>query len=365
MNTPEFYQDVLDRLPQNILVKDIIARRAVYHNIGDHFLGYAVEHLDTLRREVVDTYIHPDERDYVWLHENRLPDLVDGEVVGITYRTRHADGSWRWLRHSDQVLSRDPDGRVRRVLSMIEDITENNHAEAQLAASIAERERVRLIASFVQDASHEFRTPLSTIHASAYLLRRQVDDERLLRYLDRIDQQGHIILGLVEALLLMAEMDGGRPLDLSAIDIQDCVRSGLERYRQAATDRGVALVAEIPPNLPPLEGDLDRLMCGFAAVVDNAVRHTPAGGRVTVRTRLDRRQIVCTISDTGCGIAPDDLPHVFERFYRADSARSTQGFGLGLPIARSVIERHGGSIAVDSVAGSGTTVTICLPVTQG
>jgi signal transduction histidine kinase len=125
------------------------------------------------------------------------------------------------------------------------------------------------------------------------------------------------------------------------------------------------LVMDIPPGLPLVSGGPDDLSEAFAQIIDNAIRYTPASGVVLISAQADGETVTVTVEDTGIGIPDEALPRVFDLFFRLDAAHSTRGFGLGLSIARLIIERCGGHIAVESKAGSGTQVRVALPVYHG
>jgi two-component system sensor histidine kinase BaeS len=134
-------------------------------------------------------------------------------------------------------------------------------------------------------------------------------------------------------------------------------------FEAQAAAQQVTLRAEIAPDLPAVELDPDRMQQTIGILISNALRFTPPQGAITVAAKTDQASMTIEVADTGSGIAPEDLPHVFDRFYRADKSRTREsgGSGLGLAIAKSLVEAHGGSIAARSEAGHGTTLQISLP----
>jgi two-component system, OmpR family, sensor kinase len=216
---------------------------------------------------------------------------------------------------------------------------------------------------FVADASHELRAPLTAIQGNLELIRRHPEMPHADRdeALGEAEREALRLTRLVADLLALARADAGvalqqRPVDLDAVAL-DAFRSA----RQLAQDQQLAL-----DTLEPVRviGDADRLKQLLLIVLDNALKYTPSGGRVTMGLRQSVGGSEITVQDTGVGIAAEDLPRVFERFYRADPARSRDagGTGLGLPIARWIVEQHRGAIHIDSVPGQGTTVTVSLPI---
>jgi signal transduction histidine kinase len=215
---------------------------------------------------------------------------------------------------------------------------------------------------FAADASHELRTPLTSIVGYAGMLDRwgMRDPQTAQEGVATIRQESERMQRLVEALLALTRGDEGAPLNIEHNDLA-AVAEDVARTAQAAAGEKLAvryLPAERPLNAP---FDRDRILQAASILVDNAVRYTPEGGKVTVAAREKNGWVKLEVSDTGVGIPEDKLPLIFERFYRADPSRGTGGAGLGLSIARQVIEAHGGKIEVESTPGEGSTFRLLLP----
>jgi two-component system, OmpR family, sensor histidine kinase CiaH len=216
--------------------------------------------------------------------------------------------------------------------------------------------------NFVADASHELRTPLAVIRANAeYLQQVQPDSEEASEILAETDR----LAALVDALLALARGQGGAPAD-RPVDLGELVSSSAQSMRPLAVDRKVALDVAATPGLE-VRGNPDQLRQLVLILVDNALRYTPEGGTVRVEAHRNDGTAVVAVSDTGIGIAPDALKHVFQRFYRADEARtrSDGGAGLGLSIAEQLVTDHGGRISAESRPGSGSTFRVSLPLGPG
>lgn len=217
----------------------------------------------------------------------------------------------------------------------------------------------------VADVSHELRTPLATIQGNVDLLRRGAakDPAMLRESLEAIDQEVARMSRLVRDLLLLAEADAGVQLTLKPVELDTLL---LEVYREALLmANGRVKVRLGHEDQAQVHGDADRLKQLLLNLVSNAIAYTPADGVVTLS--LHRRPdgwVRVSVSDTGVGIAPEDLPHIFDRFWRVDRARTRAagGSGLGLSIARSIAEAHGGSISVESEPGKGSTFEVLLPL---
>lgn len=219
---------------------------------------------------------------------------------------------------------------------------------------------------FVADASHELRTPLTVLRSATDLLNRH-RDEPLAANGELFDDIRTEILRLERLtvdMLTLARSDRGElqletaEVDLAALASEVCRLTG-----PLAHERGIALASKPERAAPAVEADPDRLQQVLLILLDNAIKHTPAGGTVSVLVRRQGSEALLEVVDTGTGIPPEHLPRVFDRFYRADAARSRSrgGTGLGLPIARTLVEAHGGILTLASTPGAGTRATIRLP----
>ncbi|MGB9592761.1 MAG: ATP-binding protein [Anaerolineae bacterium] len=222
-----------------------------------------------------------------------------------------------------------------------------------------ERER-----RFTADASHELRTPLTTLKGRIGVTlsrpRSRGEYEDTLRSLE---QEVDRLIRLSNDLLLLARLDQGQlRMQPVPVDLSDALNAVVAQMQPLADEKGLTLASEIPQNLL-VDGNWDHLIRLFLNLLDNAVKYTPRGGRVTVQAEARRKEICVRISDTGPGIAPEHIPHLFERFYRVETARSrdTGGAGLGLAVAYEIARWHGGSLEVASKPGEGTTFQVCLP----
>lgn len=215
---------------------------------------------------------------------------------------------------------------------------------------------------FVADVSHEMRTPLTTIRGNVDLMRRFGYDEEAV---DAIDDEARRMSRLVDDLLLLAKADAGRlPLDKSVVSVEALVQ---EVYNQAR----VLSNGQITVTLGQIEqahvlADADRIKQLLLNLVSNALKYTPEGGTLTLAARREDDNVHIDVQDTGIGIPEADLPHIFDRFYRVDKARSRAqgGTGLGLSIAKWIADVHGGCLSVASTPGTGSTFTLTLPVVQ-
>ena len=217
---------------------------------------------------------------------------------------------------------------------------------------------------FTADASHELRTPLTALRGQIEVALSQPRSTAEYRsVLESALAQTERMSRLVASLLTLARADAATlPLHYEALDLADLVMGVAEQMQPLADDRNVRLEVDAAP--VPLLADEDRLLQVLLNLVDNALNHTPAGGTVTIACASEDRHALISVRDTGVGIAAEHLPHIFDRFYRVDTARSRErgGTGLGLSIARMMIAAHGGHVAVESEPGLGSSFTIRLPL---
>lgn len=209
---------------------------------------------------------------------------------------------------------------------------------------------------FVADVSHELRTPLTTVRGNLDLLRREpplVEAEQADVLTDLVDESDRLIR-LVNELLILARADAGRNLVQEPIPVQPLIEEACRQAQQLAEHR------EIIPAVQDVTvlGDRDALKQVVLILLDNALKHTQ--GSITVSAESAGSQVVISVQDTGSGMPPDMLQHVFDRFYRGETDPSVSGFGLGLPIAKALVEGQGGTIAIESQPGSGSVVRVHL-----
>jgi signal transduction histidine kinase len=214
---------------------------------------------------------------------------------------------------------------------------------------------------FVADASHELRTPLTTIRGNLGLLKRRPpiaeEDERAV--LDDMVEETDRLIRLTNDLLVLARSDAGRSLRSERVPIAPLVDDVCRQAKLLGEQRTIAC-ADVPD--AKVQGDPDAIKQVLLILLDNALKYTPAGGTITIGVEKTDRVVNVRLADTGPGIAPEDLLHIFERFYRSDEARSGDGAGLGLAIAQELIEAQGGEITVQSEIGKGSTFTVTLPL---
>lgn len=227
---------------------------------------------------------------------------------------------------------------------------------------------VNRITQFTADASHDLRTPLSLIRTNAEIaLRRPRSEKEYRDTLSRVLALSEETTQLIEKLLTLARADAGADqLKFEIVDSTPIAQKACKQAHMLAASKGILLVEHLSPSAKFLEADPSALETLLLSILDNAVKYTPAGGQVYFRSCEDDGSVVIEVEDTGIGISEQDLPRIFDRFFRADQARSreSRGSGLGLAIAQWIAEKHRGTIQARSELGRGSVFTIRLPLAE-
>lgn len=243
-----------------------------------------------------------------------------------------------------------------------DELTELSATFNVMAGSLQKAETLRR--DMTADIAHELRTPLAVMRGNLEAMLDGVyppDAEHLQPVLNQV----HLLTRLVEDLRTLALAEAGQlPLTKRPTDLSRLIETTLTSFQANAEAQRVTLTAHPIETLATIDIDPDRIQQTVGILIANALRHTPADGSITVALRRDHSRAIIEVADTGAGIPPDDLPHIFERFYRADKSRSREsgGSGLGLAIAKGIVQAHGGSISATSEVGQGTVVRFTLPV---
>jgi two-component system phosphate regulon sensor histidine kinase PhoR len=220
---------------------------------------------------------------------------------------------------------------------------------------------------FLSNISHELRTPLASLKALVETLQDSaLDDPPAARhFLEQVDGEVDALSQMVEELLELTRIESGKvPLRLSETAIEDVVRPPVKRLRRQSERQHVDLIVDMAADLPPVLSDAARTQQVVGNLLHNAIKFTPEGGTITIKARLhkDTGYVVISVRDTGVGIPAAEIPRIFERFYKADRARSSGGTGLGLAISRHLVQAQGGEIWAKSKEGKGSTISFTLPI---
>lgn len=220
---------------------------------------------------------------------------------------------------------------------------------------------------FISNVSHELRTPLAAVKSLSETLQEGAleDGQAARRFLSMMDKEIDAMAQIVQELLELSRIESGRaPLQKRSTTLCEIIQPAVDRMRLQAERAGLTLESYCPTDLPSIQADVDRIQQVLMNLLHNAVKFTPPGGHIEVNAHQEGNQVELEIRDTGVGIPETDLPRIFERFYKADRARSGGGTGLGLSIARHIIEAHGGKIWAESQPGEGSSFFFTLPIQQ-
>ncbi len=219
--------------------------------------------------------------------------------------------------------------------------------------------------AFVDNAAHELRSPLTSLRLRLEMLQThgQNDAELTRRYLGQMEHEIGYLQRLIDHLLALAAVEEGVDAPRVPLDLSRLLRELTEQMNVVAAQAGVHLQSEVPEHLPRIQANPEQMSMLVRNLLDNAIKYTRKEGTATLTARAANGGVEIRVTDTGMGIPPDALPHIFDRFYRADRARSRQqgGAGLGLSLVRAIAEAHGGRVEVQSRVNEGSTFTVSLP----
>jgi signal transduction histidine kinase len=312
---------------------------------------------------------HPD-------HVGRVTQLIrescaSGEPWEDTLPLCGQDGTYRWFL-SRALPVRGPDGEIIGWLGTNTDVTEQKNAEAererlllleQEARSRAEqatRARDELLAV----VAHDLRNPLHIIMSAAAKLPPSPPDKTGRNYIEFIQRSARQIHRLVSDLLDVSNLESGNfAVERKPVDLRALLGEARERFGLSTQERNISLDCEIDAGVCTVSADRDRLLQVVGNLLDNAFKYTPEGERVSLRAREHQGYAEIIVQDPGPGIAPEELPHIFDRFWRGDRA-SRGSAGLGLAICKGIVEAHNGRIWAESTVGIGTTFHVSIPCAE-
>ncbi|MBZ8179865.1 response regulator [Oscillatoria salina IIICB1] len=318
--------------------------------------------------------IHPEDRSQSRTNFQRAVDK--GYPLQQEHRIRDADGNYRWflVRAEPQ---RDEQNQIVRWFGTATDIDNLKQAEAEREQLLQREQAARKEAEqancvkdeFLAILSHELRTPLTLMLGWARLLQtRNLTQSQIAEALTAIERNAILQTQLIDDLLDLAKILRGKlSLQTTSVKLTSVIEEALKTVTTAATNKSISLDVSLP-KIGQVSGDRARLQQIFWNLLSNAIKFTPDGGRVEISGEKIRKQAKITVKDTGKGISPDFLPHIFNSFQQEDASISRQhgGLGLGLAIARQLVEAHGGTITADSPGlGLGATFTVWLPLLNG
>jgi PAS domain S-box-containing protein len=306
-----------------------------------------------------DAY-HPDD---VPRAQADIRRVLDGEEVHSEYRMLHKNGNSEWI-YMTRLPMRDETGRVTGFYAVAQNITERKRAEEERLRFSMEHDRLALVRQMVNAISHDFRNTLSNIETARYLIQRMISEPDRVRTQTRLEVIQHSVNHLSEQLDNLSTLTSLTDSTVQSCDLNLIVNMVMSDSRFTANQVHVTLTAAYDPSMPLITADPEEIRRAIKHLLVNAIAHTPAGGRVHVRTCVTDKEAWVEVHDSGGGIAPEHQNHIFDMFYRADEARSiaSGGVGLGLSIVKMVATAHSGRVWVESALNKGSVFTLALPI---
>lgn len=325
-------------------------------------LGY--DSAEQLINEVTDVvhqlYVNPD-------HSRVMAEMLEREGY-IHFESQHyrRDGSIIMAVHHTRVV-RDEQGAILYYEGIVDDITERKRLqqrEIELAIAL-ERERVEILKAFLHNTTHDLRTPLSIMNTSLHLLGKTMGDpDRQRHYIGQIAEQTQRMHAMIENMFTLSRLDTGvAEYDFEPCSINEVVQEVWHKQKLLIAHKQHQVMLDLMPDTLKITIDRDAIITALRHIFVNALNYTDSGGQICLRTYRRDQGLVIEITDNGMGIGKEDLPRIFERFYRADKARQidTGTSGLGLTIAQKLVHAHGGKIEVESQPSVGSTFRLVLP----
>lgn len=313
--------------------------------------------------------VHPEDR--TRYHEAMVRHLKGGtEFFSCEYRlVSPLDGRERWLRHRGVAL-RDGSGWAYRMAGSIGDVTDRRRAEEDLLIAKEQAELAnRAKTEFLANMSHELRTPLNAIIGFSEVIHSElfgaIQPEQYKDYAHNILDSGRHLLDVINDILDVSRVEAGKmSLHPEPVDFRAAADSALRLMSVRAEEGQLTLIPDLDDDLPQLWGEPRRIKQILINLLGNAVKFTPEGGTVTLSAKMDDGgDLVVRVSDTGIGMAPEDIPNALKPFHQVDSrlARRYEGTGLGLPLTKAFVDLHGGTLGIESSPGEGTIVLLHFP----
>lgn len=371
-------QQRIEQLESELREQEINARELVTH-INEIF--WIADERDTeafLISEAFDRIIGI-PRGKLYLQPEMVRDIVLKEdhklVIGhwlcyqadthdIEFRTVTADGKELWMRDRTYAVEDEQLG-IKRVIGITENITAQKERQALETAITVEREKIQVLHDLVREVSHDIQSPITSLTLKINLIERTKDDSRRRKkYLKDLKNQTFHLSALIEHLFTLIKIESRSNPLLETADINGVCQDVIDEVLPLAEEKKLSvtlIVSQTPVLIHCTAIDIRRV---FGNLIGNAIRYTPEDGQITVAITSINGYVHVAIQDTGIGIKPEDLPHIFERFYRASNTTEIAGTGLGLAITRQIIQQHNGRIEVDSEINIGTTFNVYLPLIE-
>ncbi len=367
----------VDELPTDY--QDIEALSSAVHSLGMSFtrqiesLNAERARLEATLTQITDGVLIADAQGRIQMTNPAAEklfgegDTLTGKTVSLALRHHQLIETWRKCQHSRELQSDSVElPATHKFLQLIAIPDQHAGGAILLVQDLTRIRRLETVRrDFISNVSHELRTPLASLKALTETLQEGALDDppAAHRFLGRIQIEVDALTQMATELLELSRIESGQvPLEFKSIAPARLLSSAEDRMKTQAERTGLSLLTSCESDLPAIYADLPRLQQVLVNLIHNSVKFTPPGGEVRLAAQVDGHFIRFSVQDTGCGIPQDDLPRIFERFYRVDRSRTGGGTGLGLSIARHIVEAHGGRIWAESREGEGSSFYFNIPI---
>lgn len=388
----DFIEQIAQASPNILYLYDIQTESNVYTNREiSTVLGYTPAEIKAMGPSLFQNLIHPEDLSLITAEYARINAAQERDILEFEYRMKRANGEWCWLLSRHSIFSRDLQGRVQQTIGTAQDITERKAAllELQEYKQSLERANAKLLQAtrlkdeFLATMSHELRTPLNAILGQSETLQEEIFgslNERQHKSIATIERSGEKLLSLINDILEFSNIAAGNlDLELTTVAVEDLCNSSLELVKEQAFQQQIQLTITLAPNLGNIQVDECQIRRVLINLLNNAIKFTPAGGRVRLDVQLEAasseppdkdqdslvvdKWLILSVTDTGIGISPANQSKLFQAFVQLDGDlnRQYEGAGLGLMLAKQLVELHGGAVSCASELGQGSCFTVRLP----
>jgi signal transduction histidine kinase len=339
---------------------DPVTQKITWSSMVYHL--FEINHPQTSEILLTEKPLFFTEGEYLYFHKKLRESISQQQTIQYDFEIQLPDENSRHLMCVMRPIV-DDEQQILQIQGLFQDFTEWLQEEKIRYALELERERRDILSDFLTQASHEFRTPLSVIKTNAYLISR-VAQEKSVDYVASIDKQVDRLGKLINDLIEMAKLDRTSEVSFESLSITPLIEEVLLSHKRVLSKRDLHFNTIYHPIPLSVKGAKQFLFQALWQVLDNAIRYTPDGGTITIRTSYNGTEVVIEIEDTGMGIEKTHLPHIFERFFRVDKAHTTSGFGLGLSITKAVMDLHTTRVEINSVLNEGTICRLYIPLCE-
>jgi PAS domain S-box-containing protein len=352
----DFYLTLFDVFPVPVWRADL---NGTLNYVNQSWLELTGHELGDGGLDVWIDAIHPD--DAIQWQKNYLAAFQKQKPFEIEFRMKRFDDQFRYVVAIGQPF-RDLNQELVGYIGLVYDITELRQTQQRLYDFSLERKRVEMVSEFLGYVSHDLRTPLSTIILNTYLIRQHDDPAKRERALTTLESQARRLEKIVHDLLDVSRLEVNiTEMTFRFVDFGSLVVNIAKSYEESAREKNLVLEYRTQPDLQSIMANDQELKRAVGNIIENAIRFTEQG-RIDVRAYQQEGRLYCEVRDTGIGISTENQPLIFDRFFKVNRARTDGSSGLGLAVAKKIIEAHGGKINVKSELGQGSAFWIILPI---